>query len=211
MRLADVVAHCMAVEKLPLRRAAEKVLQELEDDSTVDLYELVPGDWGKPVSEEAVFSEDVDLETGIPFPTVSFWEEQPPPIPPESRGRAGALTWLRSVWTKQARNPQDLDFSRGGPVAVLATKAAQLFDYGTADGTESGLSIWLAPRWPHAKGVKWTDAEKGAMRAMREQGQSDEEIAKAVGCSRQVVGQQIGSKVASKAAKQTQNKLSVVG
>lgn len=52
--------------------------------------------------------------------------------------------------------------------------------------------------WKHAKGTKWSEAEKTAMQAMRKAGMTDAEIAKVAGCKRQVVGQQIKTKAAAR-------------
>lgn len=204
VRLANVVAFCMTRDRLPVRRAAAAVLDALAALPLADLFLLKPGD----------FAEQLTDATVIPYPGPNVWWVDALSTDAafdDLSGSAQVIWWVRQEWTEEAAAVADLDKSPGGALAMLASDAVRLFGGGVADGTEAGLATSLAPRWPHAKGVKWTDAEKDAMRAMREQGQSDEEIAKTVGCSRQVVGQQIGSKVASKAAKQTQNKLSVVG
>jgi hypothetical protein len=61
--------------------------------------------------------------------------------------------------------------------------------------------------WPHRGKAGWTDAERAAMQEMRDRGMTDAELAAVVGCSRQRVGQLIGSKIAAKSAAVTRAKL----
>lgn len=61
--------------------------------------------------------------------------------------------------------------------------------------------------WPHRDKADWTEAERSAMQAMRKRGMTDAQLAAVVGCSRQRVGQLIGSKIAARLAAVTRAKL----
>lgn len=61
--------------------------------------------------------------------------------------------------------------------------------------------------WPHRDKADWADAEKVALQEMRDRGMTDAQLAAVAGCSRQRVGQLIGSKIAAKSAAVTRAKL----
>lgn len=237
--LADVVRQVGNVAKVPLKAAAADVLDALGKDAA-GLFGLRPGDWpielseggpnacisqalqrqqGRRVLSRGIDSQGALLSSGYQSPSVE-------PLPP---GRAGWLALLRTLWvdaTPLERGDGHLDFGVGGHVAITRKDAARLFGVGAAslamvaiqpsaadagDGTDNTIVQPDGAAWPHAKGAKWTDAERVAMRAMRTDGMTDAAIGAAAGCKRQIVGAQIGSTQANKAAAARGNSLSALG
>lgn len=135
------------------------------------------------------------------------------------RGREGVLgAFSRWIADRQKdRRGELVAAMKDHPVfRLLAVREADVAGLFADEPTEAsaaspGQSPAADPRivqpaggaWPHAKGERWTDAELTAMRAMRNADMGDEEIARVAGCTRQLVGQKIGSKSANKAAAAT--------
>ena len=143
---------------------------------------------------------------------------------PGAYGDPGALQMLHEAWCHDDVATRDKAMKAHGAMlerlAIPLRVAVELLGYGSpaiaapgasdaarsADaetlagiGTDSRIVQPKGSTWSHKKGDKWSAAEKEAMRAMRAAGMTDAEIAGEVGCTRQVVGQQIMSTTAARA------------
>ena len=123
-------------------------------------------------------------------------------------GALGLLACMHYLWTQRAVNVEDLDKLPTGAVAVLTVDAERLlaaFKTAPLHGLHTSQIAYVPKvpdargvqpaggRWKHVKGARWTEDHKVAMKKMRAGGMADDEIATAVGCTRQRVAQLIGS------------------
>lgn len=116
-------------------------------------------------------------------------------------GHGQSLRWpgLTSLGDGRRLTTDDAHLVVDGPAFEATPAAAPPADPRIVD-PEGGS-------WPHRGKAGWTDAERAAMQDMRGRGMTDAELAAVVGCSRQRVGQLIGSKIAAKSAAVTRAKL----
>ena len=137
----------------------------------------------------------------------------------ELAGVEGLMDWLRIQWVDRLKTSADLDTGLASFVAIPAELVAgmpwvqpaaerpvlALVTASVIEGQDSRIVQPAGGLWSnHKEGARWSDVEKSAMRKMRANGLTDTEIAAAVKCKRQVVGQQIGSKQADRARQTTE-------
>jgi len=204
VRLADVVKGRID-DRRPLREAARSVIDVLEAAPVTEWFLLDQGDRAKVLSPADLWCPPVrqafvDLDepaTGHRVGLSASWNVLPASSPwatfdpPQERvGLRGLVGCLRDCWTTPGCNvPNDLDRDDAGArVALLRSDVLRLFGEARAN-VANGVVQPIGGTWPHAKDVRWTEAEIVAIYAMRDNGMSEVQIAGVVGCSRQLVSQ----------------------
>lgn len=191
-------------ERKPLIPAAHAVLKALKERPDVRLY----------ITRLRMYARRIDVN--VVYGVQGSRE-------PNGTGTEGFLRAVYRIWHQSLEGGRRLVESScidGGQVAVHLDDAVALYGdrfewlkeqeqlSGPAVRPGGGAEILRGSRvvqpigssWPHVKGADWTDAELQALREMRQAGMTDVEIAKAAGCSRQIIGEQIGSRKANRKA-----------
>lgn len=191
-------------ERKPLIPAAHAVLKALKERSDVRLYITRLRMYARKIDVNGVYGVQGSRE-------------------PNGTGTEGFLRAVYRIWCQSLEGGARLVESsciEQGQVAVHLDDAVALYgdrfewlkeqqqlsdpaapsEGGTECLKDSRVVLPIGSCWPHVKDAKWTAAELQALREMRQAGMTDVDIAKAVGCSRQIIGEQIGSRKANKKA-----------
>lgn len=227
--LADLVRHVMksaGPPHLPLRAAATKVIDTLEHLPTLpSLYLTERADFARAVTPDLLVRQGKEQRGPLGLLAVlrDAWvthAKGPEVLSATPLARLAmreevakylfGFGYFWEVWSDEAAQtiaseeagpgvaPSWIPLAPDGPVLPLVS-ASSIERQGSRIVQPVG-GLWSN----HKKGAKWSDVEKAAMRKMRANGLSDAEIATAAKCTRQVVGQQIGSKQADRARQNTE-------